>query len=194
MQWKTPTRIAAVVCGTVVVVAVAAAATISGAEVSPSEMISAALGGLGALLAGLGAAAGPSPRSGAGAILLAAGLAVSGCSGAQISHSEACEIQGGVVSAVSAGVDAAAGLAPEGQWSEELGYASAVVDLGRAATRGCELHRAGAGWQQWVGLALEATAAVAARFGGAADEGVPAEPPAELLDARAALECELEAP
>lgn len=195
MQWRTPSRIAAIVCGTVIVVAVAVAATISGTEISPTEMISAALGGLGALLAGLGAAAGPSPRGGAGgaALVLAAGLAASGCSGAQISHQDACEIQRAVVGTVAAGVESASGYAPGGgEWAEVVRGAEATVDIGRAATRGCELHRDSAGWAQWVGLALETTAALAARFGGAADEGAPVEPPPELGEARAVLEAELE--
>jgi hypothetical protein len=194
MQWKTPTRIAAVVCGTVIVVAVVITATISGAEMTPTEVISVALAGLGSLLAGIGAAAGPSPRGGGAAVLLAAGLAVSGCSGAQLSHSEACEAQAAVVGAVATGVEAASGFAPaDGEWSSVVRGAEATVDLGRAATRGCELHRTGAGWQQWLGLALETTAALAARFGGAADEGTPSEPPVELTAARTALEAELAA-
>jgi len=77
-----------------------------------------------------------------------------------------------------------------------------VADLGEAATGACELLRAGAGWQAWLGLGLTALGEVAGRFTpsesaaaalGAADApGAPVttpplELPPELVEARDAL-------
>jgi hypothetical protein len=204
MQWSKGTRIAAIVCGTCMVLGVIAGAVVSGATIDVESV----LGGLGALvgalLGGLGAAAGPSPAprdgtqrprhrgGGAVCLALAAAFGASACSGAQLSHSEACATQRAVVDALDAGVAAAAeapGTDGE-QWAEALRYSGGVVDLGRAATRGCELHRGSAGWAEWVGLALETTVALAARFGGAGPGDAPHEPPAELVRARAVLEAE----
>ena len=71
---------------------------------------------------------------------------------------------------------------------EALNIAGGVASLGAAAVNACELLREGGGWQQWVGLALEAVRGVGALFTGAADETAPAPAPGELERAIELLE------
>jgi len=172
----------ALVIGGVIIAVVALAGSSWGSLALDYERV---LTVLGALLAGLGVAGGPS-KGAAVVLLMASALTTGGC-GAR------CVTERNVVNALGAGIAASSAVVPENAASvrEALGHASAVTGLGRAAVDACELLRDGAGWQAWVELALEAAVGLAAHFGGAADS-LPSEPPDELGVAIRALELELE--
>ena len=104
-----------------------------------------------------------------------------------------CETAAGVVSALDVGAEAADDLIGEDAGeSADLAMllTHGAVELGRAAVDACTLARDSAGWQAWVGLALEAAGGLAAMFGSAGPEDMAAEPPPELRAAIVLLEAE----
>jgi len=117
-------------------------------------------------------------------IAIAVAIAGAGC-GAQ------CQTEQALVNAVSVGVDSAdAAIGDEAD--DAISVARGITELGQAAVGACELVRDGAGWQQWVNLALEAIAGVAGAFGPlvADDPSAVREAPPELVEAQRLLESE----
>lgn len=97
-----------------------------------------------------------------------------------------CPVLQQTASAVTAGVDAADRLLPPDA-DDDLAISHGVAELGEAAADQCV---DGAGWQQWVRLALEATGGLVQLFTGAADDEAP-DPPQELLDAQRLLQSQV---
>jgi len=133
----------------------------------------------------------PRPRGGDGPLALLLALAL----GASLTACGAapCQTERGIVSALDAGAQAAEAAIPDDAGDDvdlALQLTRGAVLLGQAAVDGCDLARDGAGWQAWVGLALEAAGGLAAMFGGAGPERLPAEPPPALAGAVLLLEAE----
>lgn len=199
MKWSMATRITAIICGTLAFLGIIGASVWTG-SFDALDLVNS----VGALLIGMGIAAGPSKRGGGPGVfpfLLFVGFLSTGCSGAQGGRTiDACDIQNNVVNALGAGITAVGTMdGTEGmEWQNALKYAGGVAELGRAATKGCELHRDSAGWQHWVALALETTMALIARFGAADEFALHGRPPIELnralllLGAESALPLEQE--
>ena len=180
LDWRI--RLALVVVGGAIAIAAIAGASWGGLD---EDAVTAALAVVGSLLAGLGIAGGPSASAGASTVLLLVALAGSACA--------PCVAEQAVVSALDVGLsaaDEAVGDASTEEYRDAMSYANGAVLLGRAAVEACELARDGAGWQAWVGLALEAAMGVASHFGGAADGDIPSEPPDGLTSAIAMLRSE----
>jgi len=183
MRWSTTSRVTAIICGTVFAVGILIVSLLSGVEIDPTDVLSAVFAGLGALLAGIGIAAGPSKRGpGTFMILFFLFLSNSSCAAMQRGTSNPCDIQNNIVSALGVGVASVEVLpgTDSEEWNDALKYANGVVQLGHAAIRGCELMRNGAGWQQWIALALETTMSIMARFGAAGPADLPPTAPLEL--------------
>ena len=184
MKLSVPLRMTLTICGTVMAVAAMTFAYLGGTDIPVGTIVAAVVALLGSLAAGLGIAGGPSPRGGIGAGLLAL-VFFAGCA--------PCVAEQAIVSAVDVGLDAAessVGDAGGEDWERSLGIARGASLLGIAAVDACELVRDSAGWQAWVGLALETAGAVAAHFGAADDPGRPQDPPDELVSALSMLEGE----
>jgi len=80
-----------------------------------------------------------------------------------------CTTERAIAAAYVAGIvaaDESLGDDVDEETQEALRIAGGVADLGTAAVDACEVLRDGEGWQRWVGLALEASASVLARFPG----------------------------
>ena len=140
--------------------------------------------GIGSLLVGIGGAGGRGAA--AAGLLLAVSWGLSGCGAA-------CQTERTVVDALGEGLEAADTIAGD-QGGEEYErasyYAHGAHALGAAAVDACELVRDGAGWQAWVGLALEAARAVAGLIDGAGPADVTQPVPAELTHAIGLLEAQ----
>ena len=184
MRLSMPVRLTLIICGTVIIVAVLVISWLSGATLDPGAILEHIGTVIGALIAGLGLAGGPSPRAGAAAVLLLA-LTAQGCA--------ACRAERAVVSALDAGVAAARAAAepePQEDLDTALDIAQAGVAAGEVLVSACETARDDGSWQAWVLEALERARAVAAFFGGAGERSLPTEPPPELERAITMLEQE----
>ena len=117
-----------------------------------------------------------------GIILVVLGV---GCAGWQPGPTT-CETEERLVGVFDAGIHAA-GTVLEGEADDELAIAHGITNLGRAAVAGCILLRDGAGWQQWVGLAMEVAVGLHGLISGSSNEHVDEVPP-ELAEAIDALE------
>lgn len=127
----------------------------------------------------------------AGALLLCI-TALTGCAGYR-PPDNACETENLVVASLAAGLDAAESVVGDRggeEWETTFTAARGTLLLGTEAIRACELARDGAGWQQWVGLALEAALSVAAFINGAGPADVVGTVPPELERAIDLLELE----
>jgi hypothetical protein len=107
---------------------------------------------------------------------------------------DACRTEAAIVSALAVGITAA-----ENQLDMDDPEVARAVNGARGANAGgaalvsvCEGLRDGAGWQHYLTAVLEAGLSVAAFFGGAGPEDVPAEPPLELTHGLRLVEEELE--
>lgn len=155
-------------------------------DFDPGPYLQLATIGLGCFGVGVATASGPVARGGGGAVLLMLALSSQACA--------PCVAEQAVVSALDVGLtaaDEAVGDDGGDDWDQALSIARGTSLLGAAAVEACELARDGAGWQAWVGLALEAAVGVAAHFGGAGDPA-PSTPPAELTAAISALTAEIQ--
>jgi hypothetical protein len=181
-------RIIALVFGAIAVSAVVAQA-VRGEPIDATAIVLAIVTAISGFLAGAAAQRPPSPSGGAGGgvgvVLLLAALGSQACA--------PCLAESAVVSALDAGVtaaDDAVGDAGGEDFDTAIDISRGAVALGRAAVEGCGLLRDGAGWEQWVGLALETAVGLAAHFGAAAEGDIPATPPEELTAAITALRAE----
>ncbi len=127
----------------------------------------------------------------AGSILIAV-TTLAGCA-SYTPPDNACQVEGVVVASLAAGLDASEGVVGEQggeEWETTLTAARGALLLGSEAIRACELARDGAGWQQWVALALETAGAVAAFIDGAGPADLAEPVPTELERAIELLERE----
>lgn len=180
----------ALVVGGVIVIAVALAGAAWGAL--DNGLVQQVVTIAGGLLAGLGLAGGPSKGAGAAGLLLAFALVAGGCNGQHPTAAD-CTVEGRVVEGLGQGIDAAARIAGDRggeRFDEAIRYARGAQLLGQFAVGACRNLRDGAGWQVWVGTALEAAGAVASFFGAAGPEDLPDAPPPALTSAITQLQAQ----
>ena len=196
------TKIVLIIAAAVVVLGLAALAAFT--DFDAKEYIGEAVSGIGGLIVGFGFGKKRKQEvvnyhirgGGSAAALLLAVTLSAGCAG-YTPPDNACETEGTIVGMLDAGLTAADGVVGDAggeEWDTIRLAARGAAQLGAQAIRACELARDDAGWQQWVGLALETAAAVAAFIDGAGPEDIEGDSPPELHRAIEMLQMELARP